>query len=201
MKLRLVFQAILIFSILTIIGIFYYKFFQNQENIAFIDEKNELKEDILENEISSQLVNIEYNSIDSNGNTFYINAKKATVILQDQMENKVNLDGVVSIINLKNKGFINVYSKKAIYDKVTNDTKFFNDVRIEYLDNIILSENLDILFSEKKSKIYNNVNVKNANLNLTTDNILIDMLTGDLKLKMNNNSEKIKLITKNELIN
>ncbi len=201
MKLRLVFQAILIFSILTIIGIFYYKFFQNQENIAFIDEKNELKEDILENEISSQLVNIEYNSIDSNGNTFYINAKKATVIAQDQMENKVNLDGVVSIINLKNKGFINVYSKKAIYDKVTNDTKFFNDVRIEYLDNIILSENLDILFSEKKSKIYNNVNVKNANLNLTTDNILIDMLTGDLKLKMNNNSEKIKLITKNELIN
>ena len=201
MKLRLVFQAILIFSILTIIGIFYYKFFQNQENIALIDEKNELKEDILENEISSQLVNIEYNSIDSNGNTFYINAKKATVILQDQMENKVNLDGVVSIINLKNKGFINVYSKKAIYDKVTNDTKFFNDVRIEYLDNIILSENLDILFSEKKSKIYNNVNVKNANLNLTTDNILIDMLTGDLKLKMNNNSEKIKLITKNELIN
>ena len=166
-----------------------------------IDEKNELKEDILENEISSQLVNIEYNSIDSNGNTFYINAKKATVILQDQMENKVNLDGVVSIINLKNKGFINVYSKKAIYDKVTNDTKFFNDVRIEYLDNIKLSENLDILFSEKKSKIYNNVNVKNANLNLTTDNILIDMLTGDLKLKMNNNSEKIKLITKNELIN
>lgn len=201
MKLRLVFQAILIFSILTIIGIFYYKFFQNQENIALIDEKNELKEDILENEISSQLVNIEYNSIDSNGNTFYINAKKATVIAQDQMENKVNLDGVVSIINLKNKGFINVYSKKAIYDKVTNDTKFFNDVRIEYLDNIILSENLDILFSEKKSKIYNNVNVKNANLNLTTDNILIDMLTGDLKLKMNNNSEKIKLITKNELIN
>ena len=150
MKLRLVFQAILIFSILTIIGIFYYKFFQNQENIALIDEKNELKEDILENEISSQLVNIEYNSIDSNGNTFYINAKKATVILQDQMENKVNLDGVVSIINLKNKGFINVYSKKAIYDKVTNDTKFFNDVRIEYLDNIILSENLDILFSEEK---------------------------------------------------
>ena len=201
MKLRLVFQAILIFSILTIIAIFYYKFFQNQENIVLIDDKNELKEDILENEISSQLVNIEYNSIDSNGNTFYINAKKATVILQDQMENKVNLDGVVSIINLKNKGFINVYSKNAIYDKVTNDTKFFNDVRIEYLDNIILSENLDVVFSEKKSKIYNNVNVKNANLNLTTDNILIDMLTGDIKLKMNNNSEKIKLITKNELIN
>ena len=201
MRLRLVFQAILILSILTILGIFYYKFFQNQENIALIDEKNELEEDILENEISSQLVNIEYNSIDSNGNTFYINAKKATVILQDQMENKVNLDGVVSIINLKNKGFINVYSKKAIYDKVTNDTKLFNDVRIEYLDNIILSENLDILFSQKKSKIYNNVNVKNANLNLTTDNILIDMLTGDLKLNMNNNSEKIKLITKNELIN
>ena len=201
MKLRLVFQAILILSILTIIATFYYKFFQNQENIVLIDDKTETEEEVLENEISSQLVNIEYNSIDSNGNTFYINAEKATVILQDQMDNKVKLDGVVSIINLKDKGFINIYSKNAIYDKVTNDTKFFNEVRIEYLENIILSGNLDVVFSEKKSKIYNNVNVKNTNLNLTTDNILIDMLTGDIKLKMNNNSEKIKLITKNELIN
>ncbi len=195
-KLRLVFQAILIISILTIITIFYYKFFQSQEITVKLDDKVKTQEEPLKSEISSQLVNIEYNSIDSSGNTFYINAEKATIIIQDQMENKVKLDGVVSIINLKDKGFINVYSQNAIYDKITNDTKFFNNVRIEYLENVILSENLDVIFSEKKSKIYNNVLVKNTDLNLTTDNVLIDMLTGDIKLKMNNNSEKIKLITK-----
>ena len=105
---------------------------------------------------------------------------------------------MISIINLKNKGIINVYSNDAIYDKVYHDTLFFNNVKIEYLDNSILSENLDLLFTKKISKIYNNVVYKNNYLNLNTDKIIIDMITGDLKLEMNNKKEKVKLITKYE---
>ena len=42
---------------------------------------------------------------------------------------------------------------------------------------------------------------KNNNLNLTTDKILIDMKTGDVKLEMINNYEKVKLVANYELIN
>ena len=86
----------------------------------------------------------------------------------------------------------------AIYDKIYHDTFFFNNVRIEYLDNSILSENLDLLFTKKISKIYNNVIYNNNYLNLSTDKIIIDMITGDLKLEMNKKKEKVKLITKYE---
>ena len=105
---------------------------------------------------------------------------------------------MVSIINIKNKGIINVYSNNAIYDKIYHDTLFFNDVKIEYLDNSILSENLDLLFTKKISKIYNNVVFKNNYLNLNTDKIIIDMTTCDLKLEMNKKKEKVKLVTKYE---
>ena len=67
-----------------------------------------------------------------------------------------------------------------------------------YLDNSISSENLDLLFTKKISKIYNNVVYKNNYLNLNTDKIIIDMTTGDLKLEMNNKQEKVRLITKYE---
>ena len=43
--------------------------------------------------------------------------------------------------------------------------------------------------------------VNNSMLNLSTDKIMLDMLTGNLKLEMENDKEKIKLVTKYEFIN
>tara|TARA_Y100000590_G_scaffold6038_1_gene8028 strand:+ start:999 stop:1610 length:612 start_codon:yes stop_codon:yes gene_type:complete len=201
MKLNIIFQAILILSIVVIISILYYTFLLNKDSKSTTLSKNVEKSDqILDSKIANELNNIEYNSSDNKGNTFYINAARAIVELDDNNNNsnKVKLEGVVSIINIKNKGIINVYSNDAIYDKIYHDTFFFNNVRIEYLDNSILSENLDLLFTKKISKIYNNVIYNNNYLNLSTDKIIIDMITGDLKLEMNKKKEKVKLITKYE---
>ena len=41
----------------------------------------------------------------------------------------------------------------------------------------------------------------NNNLNLITDKIFINMLTGNIKLEMKNNFDKVKLITNYELAN
>ena len=201
MRLNLILQVILILSILIIISILYYTFLLNKDSkTQILSENIEQLDDNLDDKIANELNNIEYNSSDKKGNTFYINAKKAIIELDENNNNsnKVKLEGVVSIINIKNKGIINVYSNNAIYDKVYHDTLFFNNVKIEYLDNSIVSENLDLLFTKKISKIYNNVVYKNNYLNLNTDKIIIDMITGDLKLEMNKKKEKVKLVSKYE---
>ena len=74
-------------------------------------------------------------------------------------------------------------------------------MKLNILDNLIASQNLDVLFTDNLSTIYSNVSYKNNNLNLTTDIILIDMLTGDIKLKMLNKNNKVNLITNYEFIN
>ena len=202
MKLTSVFQIILIFLVILILGIFYYIFFvSNQASLNSVQNTDEKKFDGINKEIKNQLINIEYNSSDENGNTFYINAEKAIVETDNLDDNNVSLEGVVSIINLKEKGIINVYSKSALYNKINNNTYFFNKVKVEYLDNIIYSENLDIIFTDKTSKAYNNVILNNNKLNLTTDKIIIDMLTGDIKLEMDDNLKKVKLITDYEFAN
>ena len=201
MRLNLILQVILILSILIIISILYYTFLLNKDSkTQILSENIERLDDNLDDKTANELINIEYNSSDKKGNTFYINAKRAIIELDENNNNrnKVKLEVVVSIINIKNKGIINVYSNNAIYDKIYHDTLFFNDVKIEYLDNSILSENLDLLFTKKISKIYNNVVFKNNYLNLNTDKIIIDMTTGDLKLEMNKKKEKVKLVTKYE---
>ena len=202
MNLKLAFQIVLVFSIFVISGIFYYKFFTGNNNQAkSIAEESEEVHSNLDSQITNELVNIEYNSSDNEGNTFYINAQRALISSENQKNNDINLEGVVSIINLKNRGIINIYSNKAIYNKISNNTLFFDDVKIEYLDNKISSQNLDVIFTEKISKVYNDVVFKNNKLNLITDKILIDMITGDVKLEMKNNYEKVKLVTNYEFVN
>ena len=75
------------------------------------------------------------------------------------------------------------------------------DVNINYLNNSIFSENVDLIFSEKICTIYNNVSYKSERFNLNSDKILIDMLTGDIRLEMENKSKKVNLTAKYEYIN
>ena len=202
MNLKITFQIILLVTILTIISIFLYSFFIVNEN-----QGSEIENDIVNNnvsldtKISNELINIEYNSTDDDGNTYYLNAQKGIVEENEQIDNKIRLEGVIAVINLKNKGIINIYSKNAYYDKINHNTKFYEDVKIDYLDYSIFSENLDILFTEKISNIYNNVTVTNNTSNLKSDKIFIDLISGDIKLQMDNNLEKIKLVTNYEFIN
>ena len=88
-----------------------------------------------------------------------------------------------------------------VYNKLNHDTLFYNNVKMDYLNNSISANNLDVIFTKKISKIYNNVIVNNSMLNLSTDKIMLDMATGNLKLEMENDKEKIKLVTNYELIN
>ena len=151
-------------------------------------------------EIVSELQNIEYNSTDKNGNTYYLNAERAFINLEDKKDDKINLEKVVAIINIK-KGVINIISTKAYYNKINHDTLFYDGVKVEYLNNSIVSGNFDLLFTENISQIYNNVIFNSKNADLYTDNVFIDMLSGDIKLKMNEKSKYITLTTNNEFIN
>ena len=201
MNLRIFLQGFLLITIISILLAFYYSFLAgNSTNNDNASKNEKLSEINTDKKIANELTNVEYNSTDRYGNTFYLNAERAYISLEAKPDNKVNLESVVSIINLKNKGIINIYSKYATYDKLNHNTLFSENVKIEYLDNLIESENLDILFTKNISTIYSNVVYKNNNLNLSTDIILIDMESGDIKLKMLNNN-KVNLITKYEFIN
>ena len=195
---KIAISAIIILILVT----FYYNFLrQDVKEAAEFDKTEENQISISISENSNELNNIEYNSIDSDGNSYYLNAKKALIKLDEEKKNEGLLEDVTSIINLKERGIIYIKSKNASYNKQTNDTLFYKDVEINYLDSAIVSDNLDLIFSEKISKIYNNVVYNSKNFNLNTDNIFIDMVSGDIKMNMKNKSSKVKFTTNYEFIN
>ena len=202
MNVKNFFQIAISAIIILILVTFYYNFLrQDVKEASEFDKTEENQISISISENSNELNNIEYNSIDSDGNSYYLNAKKALIKLDEEKKNEVLLEDVTSIINLKERGIIYIKSKNASYNKQTNDTLFYKDVEINYLDSAIVSDNLDLIFSEKISKIYNNVVYNSKNFNLNTDNIFIDMVSGDIKMNMRNKSSKVKFTTNYEFIN
>tara|TARA_Y100001970_G_scaffold65507_1_gene83790 strand:+ start:1586 stop:2194 length:609 start_codon:yes stop_codon:yes gene_type:complete len=202
MRIKFIFQILLISIIFIIISIFYYNFFykikaQKEEILKLSDKKAEN----LETQASDELKNIEYNSTDSEGNTFYINAQRALIDRSNNIENEVKMIGVTALINLRNKGTIIVYSNEALYNKLNNNTFFSGNINIEYLENRISSQNMDLIFSEKLSKIFNNVKLRSNKLELYADMVLIDMVTGNVDIEMNDKIKKVKLISRNDFNN
>ena len=54
-------------------------------------------------------------------------------------------------IYLKDGTFMKLTSNKARYNTVSSDTFFYNDVKLNYLNHKIVSDNIDILFQESKN--------------------------------------------------
>ena len=170
-------------------------FFSNQTEISKIT-KNNLASDLKVNS-SNIIENIEYKSSDNQGNQYIIKAKYGEILFEN--DNTILMRDVVAVIIFSNYEKINITSEIAIYSINNYDTNFEKNVSIKYNNQILLSDNLDLLIKDNKIKLYNNVNYNNLNTDFLADQVEIDLLTKDLKIYMNNQGKKIKAIYNNEI--
>ena len=201
MNIKSYLQIGLVIIIVIILSVFYYSFLKQNNTKPEIVELSDQNINLKKKTNKTELNNIEYSSVDNEGNSYYLNAQNATIQLDEDKKNEVQLQGVISVINLRNKGIIYINSKNATYNKQNHDTFFYNNVEINYLENFIQSENFDLVFSEKISKIYNKVVFNTNNFDLNTDKVSINMISGDIQMGMNNKKDKVKFVSKYEFVN
>ena len=91
---------------------------------------------------------------------------------------------------------INIYSKFAIYNSKNSDTKFYEEVKIQFEDNQINSDNFDLFIKENIAKIYDNVQFNNNLSKINADIINIDLLSGNINVDMYNESNKVIFLKK-----
>ena len=187
-------QIILAVIIFIISGIFYYKYFYKQS----LDEGKNQKIEILEEEKSKLAGNIiksiNYNSEDKNGNIYFIESEYGEFSGED--ENIIFMTKVKAIIKLSDGSIMNLESNNAKYNVSSNDTNFFNNVRLDYLDHSVNADNIDVFFKDGKLAAYSNLVYKNLNLDLFADKVEIDLISKNSKIFMYDN-KKIKILKKN----
>ena len=206
MNIKTAVQLILFTIILGIFYVFYFVYFK--KNVSEINKttseetiKSEIiltKEDSpkdLNNQNESNIIkNIEYKSTDRSGNDYILRAKIGEIDIKNK--NIIRLNGVSGKIVLVQKEPINISSKFAIYNTENSDTKFYEEVKIQFENNQINSGHFDLFINENIAKIYDNVSFDNNLSKINADIINIDLESGNINVDMFNKSNKVRFLKK-----
>ena len=141
---------ILIFIIIIVFLYFFIKktFLEERKDIVNLDlNKDQIIEEKktgTEKNENNIIENLNYISIDAEGNEYILNAEYGKESIEDS--NIIILEKVVGIIKLKDKSQIEIKSDFAKYNSITFDTKFYQNVLGFYEESKISSNNLDLFF-------------------------------------------------------
>ena len=155
--------------------------------------KEEIIEEIKTDKKEKNIIEkINYISIDAEGNEYILSADHG----KESIENPdiIILEKVVGKIKLKGKSDIEIKSDFAIYNSITFDTKFYENVLGSFDDSKISSDNLDLFFKNNKAKMYNNIKYLDKNTDANADEISFNLLNGDVNIKMFDKNQKILII-------
>ncbi len=144
---------------------------------------------------SNIILDVNYSSIDMNGNEYIINAEKGEIDFKNS--NIIYLTNVNAIIKPKNKEVVIVNSKYGKYDTNNYDTIFTKNVIIMYLDNKITGEYLDFSINRNSMIMSKNVIYSNTKNVLKSDVIEINLETKDTRIFMFENNKKVNIKSKN----
>ena len=138
---------------------------------------------------------LSYISSDEKGNTYKILSDSGKINEEDP--DILLLKNVFAEITLKNSSKIFIYSDQAKYNKSNLNTHFFENVKLNYEDYNIKSENIFLDYVTKEVKIAENVVYNDSNNKLNADAIDMDLITKFSKIYMINKDNKITAIIKN----
>ena len=186
-------QISLIILILVICGIIYYQYFYDKPS-RIISKKIESLEKDKEKLSGNIIKNIEYKSEDEKGNFYIIKSKEGE--FKDQKNDIIFMTDVTAIMRLKDKTTIKLSSLNAKYNIINNNTNFFNNVNLNYLNHNVVAKNIDIFFKDSRLEAYNDLVYRNLDLSLIADKVEIDLITKNSKIFMFDD-KKVKVLKAN----
>ena len=87
------------------------------------------------------------------------------------------MKNVTANIILADGSIIYISSKEAKYNNKSYNTNFVKNVKLDFLDHNLFSQNLDLIFDRNKIEVYNDLVYKNLDLTMIADKEEIEMLT------------------------
>ena len=157
-----------------------------------VEKKISKNGETLDKNVISELT---YKSLDDNGNVYEINSDSGSIRESDK--STLLLKNVEAKILIYGHGTVYIFSDNALYNKVSLDTHFYENVNLIYKEHNIKSDDLFLEYSDKKVKISNNVYYESENSKLIADEVWMNLLNKVSKIYMTNRNKKVKAIINN----
>jgi len=189
-------QLILFFILIIIISIFYNKYFkenhktETDNTLSITSTSNQKESDLTNQKENSIIKNLKYEISIRENNDYQIMSELSELTYKDGSE-LILMSKVNAILTDENNNSIIITSDKAIYNNTNYYTSFEDNIKIKYLNNIILADNMYLDFKENLISVENNVKYNGSLGNLEADNIKINLITKKIDVFMNNANENI----------
>ncbi len=190
---------IILFLSLFIISLVFYKFYfeDNSTDTLQTDTINEssINKELSQSSENNLIKNLKYQVKLDENNEYNISAKLSEIINDEQAE-KVKMQNVIATFIGKDTIPITIKSDFALYNNSNYNTNFNKNAQIQYKDNIIYSDKIDLNFKDNLIIIYDNVLYDGIHGTMNADNIEINLITKKIDINMNNKKDKVKILKK-----
>ena len=137
--------------------------------------------------------NVEYKGLYNFDNPFSIKSEIAHISVEEP--DVIYMTGVKASIIMKDGRLVIITSDKGIYNKITYDCFFEDNVKVTDGETEVFAENLNLLASKDTASIYNSVSITNDKGDLIADKVDYNFETKYYKISMFDNKRvKAKLI-------
>ena len=183
-------QFTLFFSVVLALFFFNKKYFsENDKSIVEPIKSDNQLEEVSENNL---IKNLKYEiNLDQEKN--YIITSELSEIVKFNNDEVVKMKIVNAIIIDEKKIPLIIKSDNAEYNNFNFNTKFRNNVSIEYMNNRIFSDKLDLDIKNNIAKIYENVRYIGNDGTIASDNIKVNLNTKKIDIYMNNELDDVKV--------
>ena len=186
------FQVFLIIIMVVATFFFYKKYFVQNEVEKFVP--SEIDKDINLKKVDNVINKFKYEVKLVDDGRFEINAKSSKV--ENTKDGQiVSMNDVVAIFidNINRK--IEIRSNKANFNTISNNINFFGDIKVRYLNNLIFANKLNFNYKNNNIKIHENIIYKGSYGSVQADNMEINLTTKNFKVFMNNENDRVKIIS------
>ncbi len=177
--------SLLFFGLLII----FFTYFYDRNKEPSLDQiiKKEIPKDVVEKEGFNTFENITYEGKDSNNNDFVLNAEYAEFATNES--NIIYMKKIVCRFFFKDGTNLKILSDKGIYDNITNDMEFEENVEMYYLTNKLFSDKANFVNSKNYLIVQGNVLGEGPLGNVAADKLNVDLIDKKMKISMYNNDK------------
>ncbi len=192
-KKNLLAAQIILFALGILIIFFTYYNREQTSQIITLENKKKIDNTLTTDESESDIFyNIQYSGIDLSGNRYILNAKEA---INNNIDPELVAMKFVEVnFYFKDDTVLNVLSDKGVYNNITLDMLFENNVRAYYEGSELIADKANFSNLNSYLEVSENVTVNDKRGVVTADKLLFDIKKQQLDIiSFNNNKINAKI--------
>jgi LPS export ABC transporter protein LptC len=152
-----------------------------------LDQIKIIEPDEEKGKMTNTFVDVQYGGFDKEGNRFVIGSKYAN--FEIDRPNVIKMEQVLCNFYFKDGTNLTVVSDYGIYNNATDDMEFTENVKMNYLENILFSEKANFFNVKNELLIEGNVKTKSQEGELQADKLDFNLDSKKLKISMYNDKK------------